>query len=189
MSTSNITAVSGPDAGASPNDQPATGAVSKPKRGHSGQRRPAPLLGPYSQIKGRLDLRTRLGRRAAEFERGLVAHLGGAPTVTQMGLIRLASTLDIRIELMRGRLLATEEGDERAERHMLAWANTLARTLKLLGWRAAAEKPPSIADYLADKGRQRPETGATAASATLPGAERGSPEQARQRGAVAGGDA
>ena len=116
------------------------------------RRRPAPRLGPYSALKQRLDKRTRLGRRGAAFERALTAQLGGAPSAAQAALIRLAVTLDVRIELMRARLLATEEGDERAERHMLAWCNTLARTLRALGLKAAPGPVPTLADIMAECG-------------------------------------
>src|SRR5581483_4434988 len=82
-------------------------APADPVRGHEtasgaapSRRRPAPKLGPYSQLKQRLDKRTRLGQRAAAFEQALVAQLGGAPSAAELALVRLAVTLDARIELM-----------------------------------------------------------------------------------------
>jgi hypothetical protein len=119
------------------------------------RRRPAPQPGPYSRLKQRLDRRSRLGRRAAAFERALAAQLGGAPSAAETALIRLAVTLDARIELMRARLLATEAGDERAERHLLAWCNSLAKTLRTLGLKAAPRRPPALADILAGCGAAR----------------------------------
>ncbi len=108
------------------------------------------MLGPYSRLKQRLDKRTRLGRRAARFEQALIGQIGGAPSPAQLALIRLAVTLDARIELMRARLLATEAGDERAERHMLAWCNTLSRTLRVLGLKAAPRRAPGLAEIIAE---------------------------------------
>ena len=121
-------------------------------------RRPAARLGPYSDLKQRLDKRTRLGRRAAAFEQALVAQIGGAPSVAEAALIRLAVTLDLRIELMRARMLASEAGDEGAERHMLSWCNTLAKTLRTLGLKAAPKPAPTLAELIA--GSDGPEGGA-----------------------------
>jgi hypothetical protein len=129
-----------------PNDSPAIGADASPERR---RRRPAPVLGPYSRLKQRLDKRTRLGQRAADFEQALIAQLGGAPSAAELALIRLAVTLDCRIELMRARLLATEAGDERAERQMLAWCNSLSKTLRTLGLKAAPRRAPALAEIIA----------------------------------------
>ena len=114
------------------------------------RRRAARRGGPYLQLKQRLDKRTRLGRRAAALERALTEQIGGAPSAAEAALIRLAVTLDLRIELMRARLLADEAGDEPAERHLLAWCNTLARTLRMLGLKAPPARPPSLADIIAE---------------------------------------
>jgi hypothetical protein len=116
------------------------------------RRRPAPRVGPYSALRQRLDRRTRLGRRAAAFERALVAQIGGAPSAAEAALIKLAVTLDARIALLRARLLAAGAGDERAERHMISWCNALARTPRTLGLKAAPEPPPSLADIIAESG-------------------------------------
>jgi hypothetical protein len=132
-------------------EAPAGPSPHPPARGGGATgRRPAPRLGPYSHLKQRLDKRTRLGRRAAAFEQALVAQIGGAPSVAEAALITLAVTLDARIELMRARMLASEVGDEGAERHMLSWCNTLAKTLRTLGLKAAPRPAPSLADIIAE---------------------------------------
>jgi hypothetical protein len=132
-------------------EAPADPSPHPPARGGGATgRRPAPRLGPYSQLKQRLDKRTRIGQRAAALEQALTMQIGGAPSAAEAALIRLAVTLDARIELMRARLLSTDTADERAERQMLAWCNTLARTLHTLGLKAAPERPPSLAEIIAE---------------------------------------
>ena len=53
--------------------------------------------------------------------------------------------------MMDGRALEVGGMTERDSRQYLAWSNSLTRTLRELGLKAAAPKAPSLQDYLASK--------------------------------------
>jgi|SRR5579872_1785215 len=111
-------------------------------------------LGPNSRRHrlGYLDRRTYEGKVYEEFRRKLVEHVGGSPTITQAAIIERASYVYLRCKLMDAKT-ATDAFTDLDSRQYLASANTLGRLLAQLGLdRPVMDKPPSLADYLRDKG-------------------------------------
>jgi len=92
--------------------------------------------------------RTREGQRAKHFRAELVAHLGGAPSTTQRALIEQAVQIKLRLAVMDRAFAGTAVMTAHDSRVYLAWSNSLVRTLRTLGLKGHAERPPSLADYL-----------------------------------------
>jgi hypothetical protein len=111
-------------------------------------------ISPYSRpaVLAKLDQRTKEARLVREMRAELIAHVGGAPSATQRALIDQAVSLKLHIALMDRR--AAENGGamgEAAGRQYLAWANAFSRLLRQLGTKAAAQRPRSLAEHLADR--------------------------------------
>lgn len=102
----------------------------------------------------KLDGRTREARimRAARDE--LTAHVGGKPSATQRALIERAATLTLRVAQLDAKAADAGAMSDHASKQYLAWSNSLTRTLRELGLKPAAEKPPSLADYLRQRGAE-----------------------------------
>jgi hypothetical protein len=81
----------------------------------------------------------------------LVAHVGGKPSATQRALIDRAANLTLHVARMDARAMEQGELSDHTSRQYLAWSNSLARTLALLGMDAAKASAPSLRDYLAAK--------------------------------------
>jgi hypothetical protein len=80
----------------------------------------------------------------------LVAHVGGAPSATQRALIDRAVMLTVHLAMIdRKALQPGAELTEFDRRQYLAWSNALTRLMRQLGPKCAAEKPPSLSDYIA----------------------------------------
>lgn len=94
--------------------------------------------------------RTREGQRAKRFRVDLIAHLGGNPSITQRALVDQAVELKRRLLVMDRRFSRTEEFSGRAKEY-LAWSNSLARLLRMIGLERAAPRPTTLADYLTAK--------------------------------------
>ena len=87
----------------------------------------------------------------AEVRDELTAHIGGKPTVTQRMLVNRAAVLSLRIHLL-DRLTLSDAGlSEKNAREAVCWENALRRTLMALGIKGAADRAPSLKDYLATK--------------------------------------
>ncbi len=84
----------------------------------------------------------------------LSAHVGGKPSATQRALIDRAAQLTLHVARMDAK--AMEDGclSDHASREYLAWSNSLARTLALLGLDAAKASAPSLREYLASKSQR-----------------------------------
>src|SRR5215204_5360208 len=72
-------------------------------------------LGPYSRVIdrgaiGAIDGRSREGRFLRAYEKGLIEHVGGTPTITQRALISRTARLALHLELMDERALAEGRG-------------------------------------------------------------------------------
>ena len=110
-----------------------------------------PPIGPYSRpaALAKLDGRTRESRLLESTRKELVAHVGGSPSATQRALIERCAMLSLHLALMDEKAL-TNSGrmTELDSRTYLAWSNTLARTMKILGMKGNATKPPSLSDYI-----------------------------------------
>ncbi len=113
-----------------------------------------PGIGPYSRASAlaKLDGRTREARLMRELREELVAHVGGSPSATQTALIERIVWIGLHLALMDRRTAAGREMTERDSREYLAWANSQARLLRQLGFRAAPASRRSLQDHLARAG-------------------------------------
>jgi hypothetical protein len=96
----------------------------------------------------KLDGRTKESRLLEDVRRDLVRHVGNKPSATQRQLIERACQLTLRVALMDQAFAETGEMSDHTSRVYLAWSNSLSRTLRELGLKGAAERTPSLADYL-----------------------------------------
>jgi hypothetical protein len=100
-----------------------------------------------------VDGRRREARMAKSLRTELVAHLGGAPSVTQRALIERAVSLTMHIALMDKRMAEIADpvmGQSDTNRY-LAWSNALERTMRRLGLEAKGERKKTLADYAAER--------------------------------------
>lgn len=113
-------------------------------------------LGPYSKklrrgaIGDSLDGRSALGRFVRDLERQLIEHLGGAPSITQQLLIERLIKTTVQLNALDEKLSSGEWTDHDSRTHG-GLINRQRLLLRELGLKGAAEKPPSLADYLAAK--------------------------------------
>jgi hypothetical protein len=105
--------------------------------------------GPYSRALSprRIDRRTAIGRHVAAFERGLIEHAGGKPSLPMRALIDQAVSIELQLTLLERKGIDTDHD----RRCYASWLNGKRLTLKAIGFSPAAEKPPSLADYLREK--------------------------------------
>ena len=117
-----------------------------------------PQLGPYSRTAtlSKLDGRTREARLMRGTRAALIAHVGGKPSVVQQTLIERTCQLQIRIAMMDRDFAGGGAQTEHDSRTYLAWSNSLTRTLRELGLKGAADKPPTLNDYLSARSGQTP---------------------------------
>lgn len=95
-----------------------------------------------------LDRRTKAGRVFRTIEKDLTAHVGGAPSVVEKLLIQSASMKGTRLALLSEAVL--DGRDLGSDGQILAYANSLERTLITLGTKAAIKDiSPSLADIAA----------------------------------------
>ena len=73
----------------------------------------------------------------------LTAHVGGAPTATESALIARAAWLSLRLYQLNGKIAVGADFSEHDAKTYLAWSNSLARAMLMLG-RKAATPPPHI---------------------------------------------
>lgn len=125
-------------------------------------------LQPYSRpaALAKLDGRTREARLVRDVRADLVKHVGGNPSATQLWLIEQAIQLKLRLALMDAKLAETKEQTAHDSRTYLAWSNSFSRILRQIGMKGAAEKPPSLAEYLAE--RDKPAGAGTGAASAAP---------------------
>jgi hypothetical protein len=93
-----------------------------------------------------LDARTAEGRIEREAIEELTDHVGGNPTFPQRILIRRAARLLVMVEEVH--LIASDEMSDWASRQVIAWSNSLRRTLEALGLNYAQRQPKKLADVL-----------------------------------------
>lgn len=139
--------------GNSPAARPSTAAGSDADRA---------AIGPYSRVIDRgavgrlIDGRSREGRFLRAYERQLIQHVGGSPSIVQRALISRAARLALHLELIDERSLA---GNHQFTTHdhldYVSWSNALARLLARLGLQPAASPSPTLNDVLADIARRR----------------------------------
>ena len=95
-----------------------------------------------------IDARTLEARRERLIVAELTAHLGGHPNFPQQILIARASRLLVVIELMERHMIEGGEVAQFPGNQLLAWVNTLRRTLDALGMKRLEGGPKRLADVL-----------------------------------------
>ena len=98
------------------------------------------ITGPYSRLidrgaLGDLNARTRAGKFLKVYERMLIEHVGGDPSVTQRALITRTTRLALHLELLDERALKHGQGLSATDQHFYCvWSHSLARHLAKLGF-------------------------------------------------------
>jgi hypothetical protein len=145
-----------------------------------------PPIGPYSRphTLAKMDQRTKEARLMRETRAELTAHVGGKPSATQRALIEQAVQLRLRIATMDRRFATSIEMTQHDSRTYLAWSNSYSRLLRQLGLKATAERPPTLAEILA-----QPYTPPASPRHTAPAAVDGAEDTHETEAAVAPADA
>lgn len=106
------------------------------------------VIGPYSAVGAiaYLDGRSKEALFLKARRDELTAHIGGSPNAVQRMLIERAARLALRLELFDERDLTNPKYLDRDERKLLAYHNSLVRTLARLGIKGAPVKPPTLDD-------------------------------------------
>jgi hypothetical protein len=114
-------------------------------------------IGPHSRphALAKIDNRTKEARLLRETRSNLIAHLGGRPSEVQLQMIERIAMLTLHVSLFDRRAIENGGMGERDRREYLAYSNSLERALRQLGIRAAAEKPPSLAEHLARRAAEK----------------------------------
>ena len=99
----------------------------------------------------KMDGRTWEAKLLREVRQDLTAHCGGTPSATQRALIDRATWLTLYVARIDRRTAEGGTMSEHDSRTYLAWSNSLARTLAKIGLKGAADRAPSLKDYLATK--------------------------------------
>ena len=104
-------------------------------------------VGAYSSgcSRRKIDRRTTIGRHIAAFERGLIEHVGGNPSLPVRALIDQAVSIELQLALVERKGIETDHD----RRCYAAWLNAKRLTLRTIGFEPAAAKPPSLAEHLA----------------------------------------
>jgi hypothetical protein len=104
----------------------------------------------------RLPLRWTLAGRSREgalyrrVVRELVAHVGGSPSHVQEMVIGRVAWLQVHLSRIDERAMRDGGLSPHATREYLAWSNSVARLVQVLGMQPSTEaKPPTLQDYLA----------------------------------------
>jgi hypothetical protein len=115
-------------------------------------------LGPYSRSLRRgvigttaIDGRSATGRYVRDLEQHLITHVGGSPTITQRLLIERLICTTVQLHALDAKLAAGDGWTDHDGRTHGGLINRQRLLLRELGLKAAAERPPSLADYLAAK--------------------------------------
>lgn len=112
-------------------------------------------IGPYSSSSSltKIDGRSADGRFLRRVRAELALHCGGKPSATQHALIDRIAWLRLRIAAMDARTAASTQLTEHDSRTYLAWVGAMSRLMRELGPAVptAADKPPSLKDYLAQR--------------------------------------
>ena len=104
--------------------------------------------GPYSKALSprKIDRRTAIGRHIAAFERGLIEHCGGKPSLPTRSLIDQAVSIELQLALLERKGIETDHD----RRCFAAWLNSKRLTLRAIGFAPAAARAPSLARAFAD---------------------------------------
>jgi hypothetical protein len=110
-------------------------------------------IGPHSRLlaRGSVDGRSREGRFLAAARAELAAHVGGAPSKAEAVLIDRVAWLRLHLALIDERAAGGNPMTGHDQRAYLALSNAVVRAMRQLGLKGAAERAPSLAEYLATK--------------------------------------
>ena len=122
----------------------------------------ASVTGPYSRLidrgaLGAIDGSSREGRFLKAYEKMLIDHCGGNPSITQRALISRTARLALHLELMDERSLMNGREFGPTDHHFyVSWANALARHLDKLGLKRPAGygRNPDVDAILAEMDRR-----------------------------------
>jgi hypothetical protein len=117
------------------------------------------MMGPYSRaidrgaLGGLISGSSREGRYLRTYEKMLVEHIGGRPSIVQKAMICRAARMALHLELMDERSLVLGRAlTQHDYQHYVAWSNSLTRMLSRLGLQpATADKAPSLSEYLSGR--------------------------------------
>ncbi|MGI4800694.1 MAG: hypothetical protein ACRYG8_43060 [Janthinobacterium lividum] len=118
--------------------------------------KPGRKVGAYSSPDAldRLDMRSAEGRFMAQTRADLIRHVGGKPSATQAALIHRAAWLTLHIAKLDAKMTTSGELSDLDDKTYLSWSNSLTRTLKALGMKAAETAPPDLKSYIASRAAQ-----------------------------------
>ena len=105
-------------------------------------------IGPYSKALNprKIDRRTAIGRHLSAFERGLIEHCGGRPSLPLRALVDQAVSIELQLTLLERKGIETDHD----RRCFGAWLNAKRLTLRAIGLEPAAGKR-SAAEVLASR--------------------------------------
>lgn len=108
---------------------------------------------PYSRqpALSKIDQRTREWRLMCETRAELSTHVGGKPNAVQAAIIEQLVQLKLRLAVMDRSFSESGNQTPHDSRTYLAWSNSYGRLLRQLGVQPAAQKPESLAEYLASR--------------------------------------
>ena len=105
-------------------------------------------IGPYSKALSprKIDRRTAIGRHLCAFERGLIEHCGGNPSLPIRALIDQAVSLELQLALLERKGIETDHD----RRCYAAWLNGKRLTLRAIGFAPSAPRQMTALDYAAE---------------------------------------
>ena len=110
--------------------------------------------------------RTKEGQLARAIRGDLVRHVGGSPSAAQEILISRITMLLVHLAHLDERAMRDGGLSPHASREYLSWHSTVARSLRVLGLKGEAAKPPTLAEILA---APPPPNAATRPASAAPG--------------------
>jgi hypothetical protein len=106
----------------------------------------------------KLDLRTREARLMRDTRAELIAHVSGNSGIlstTQRALVEQAVQIKLRLAVMDRAFAVSANMTAHDSKQYLAWSNSFTRLMRQLGLQGVQEKPQTLTDYLAERGRER----------------------------------
>jgi hypothetical protein len=98
---------------------------------------------------GPIDGRSRSGRYLARCREELHRHLGDNPSPVQQALVERIAMIQLRLMLLDEKAASGASLTGSEERAYTSLSSALARMVRSLGMKAAAARPPSLAEYMA----------------------------------------
>jgi len=100
-------------------------------------------------LRKRVDKRTQIGRMIAELREGLIEHVGGSPSITELILIDRICSKVVRCRLHEMNILSGEHMGSRD--YFLALENGLRHDLKALGLKSKGKPIKGLSEYLLER--------------------------------------